>query len=279
VSSCFGSSDPPSSGGSTPPSTPATPPSCPKNACTITSQTKATSPANRARTTIGIGEDVDLTVSPGPATWDITAGSGAISPTSGTTITFTAPERASTVTIQATGPGCTCTITFQVIEPTGLLFEKASNFRHTNGSPDCGYLAQVYVQPDTVSFHNIEIREQNSAATLTGYYDIPAWHGITHQPAGQTHSDWLTIGQPVAGKGSPGVGWQDQIYSGNPGGAVRDGTMTFPITWEYHVGSGAEKAFPSFTQVAHVDGATGTCTMSKDGESKTRVPADPTSSW
>ncbi len=247
--------------------------------CTITSQTRATSPANRTRRTIGIGEDVDLTVSPGPATWNIASGSGTISAASGTTVTLTAPDRATTVTIQATGAGCTCSITFEVIEPTGLLFEKASNFKHTIRRPDCGYLAKVYVQPDTVSFHNIEIRELNSAAALTGFYDIPAWRGITHQPKNQAHSNWLTIEQPIAGKGSPGIGWKDQIYSGDPGGPITNGTLTFPITWEYHVGSGAEKAFPSFTQVAQVDGVTGQCTQSKDGESKSRVPSDATSNW
>jgi hypothetical protein len=166
-----------------------------------------------------------------------------------------------------------------VIEPSGLLFEKSSNFRHTHGRPDCGYLGQVYAQPDTVSFENMEVRELNSAGTLTGFYNIPAWAGITHQPAGQTSSSWLTIGPPVAGKGSPGVGWKDQIYSGDPGGAPRDGTMTFPITWEFHVGSGAAKAFPSFSQTAQVIGATGQCIQSKDGESKSQLPSDPTSMW
>src|SRR5688572_21583548 len=137
MSSCFGSSDPPASGTKTPPSPPGAPSKCPNQACTITSETKATSPANRARTTIGIGEDVDLTVSPGPGTWTITSGKGSLSSPSGTTVTYTAPDRASTVTIQASGPGCTCSITVKVIEPTGLLFEKASSFRHTNGRPDC----------------------------------------------------------------------------------------------------------------------------------------------
>jgi hypothetical protein len=281
MSSCFGSSDPPNSPAGPPPAPPATPPACSTNACTITSQTTVTSPPNRARTTIGIGEDVDLTVTPGPGTWNIVSGGGSLASTSGTTVTYTAPDRVATVTIQATGSGCTCSITLNVIEPTGLLFQKDSNFKHTAGRPDCGYLAKVFVQPDTVSFHNIEIRELNSAATLTGYYDIPAWRTprITHQPAGQTHSAWLNIDPCVVGSGSPGIPWKDQIYSGFTLGAVADGTMTFPITWEFHVGAGAEKAFPGFTQVATVDGATGKCTQSKDGESKSRVPADLASTW
>ena len=281
MSSCFGSSDPPASGGGTPPAPPATPPACPNNACTITSLATDKTTLSRARTTIGIGEDVDLTVSPGPATWNIVSGGGSLASTSGTTVTYTAPDRVATVVIKATGSGCTCSITLNVIEPTSLLFQKDSNFKHTTGRPDCGYLAKVFVQPDTVSFHNIEVRELNSAATLTGFYDIPSWRTprITHQGAGQTHSAWLNVDPCVVGSGSPGIPWKDQIYSGDPGGAFADGTMTFPITWEFHVGAGAEKAFPGFQQIARVDGATGTCTQSKDGESKSRVPADPTSTW
>src|SRR5579862_4029169 len=246
MSSCFGGSDSPSSSPSTPgsspgtpPAPPATPPSCSTNACTITSQTTVTSPPNRARTTIGIGEDVDLTVSPGPGTWSILSGGGSLASTSGTTVTYTAPDRAATVVVQATGSGCTCTITLKVIEPTSLLFQKDSNFKHTNGRPDCGYLAKVFVQPDTVSFHNIEIRELNSAATtLSGFYDIPSWRTpmIQHQGATQTQSSWLNIDPCVVGSGSPGIPWKDQIYSGDTLKPIADGTMTFPITWQFHVG-------------------------------------------
>jgi hypothetical protein len=85
----------------------------PSGSCTITSLTIATSPLNRARTKIGVGEEVELTVNPGPATWAITSGSGTLNPSSGsnTKVTFTAGDTAGSVTITATGSGCSCMIT------------------------------------------------------------------------------------------------------------------------------------------------------------------------
>jgi outer membrane protein OmpA-like peptidoglycan-associated protein len=55
----------PAEGGGSPPGTP----------CTITSQTVAISPADRTRKKIGVGEEVELTVSRGLAPWSITSGS------------------------------------------------------------------------------------------------------------------------------------------------------------------------------------------------------------
>src|SRR2546425_4139778 len=94
-------------------------PPCPTH-CTITSQTVATSPADRTRTRIGVGEEVDLTVNPAPATWAITSGSGTLTPNSGSQakVRFTADDKAGSVTITATGSGCSCTITFTIVAPS-----------------------------------------------------------------------------------------------------------------------------------------------------------------
>lgn len=178
------------------------------------------------------------------------------------------------MTITATAAGCSCTITFQVIEPTSLRFKRSGGIQHTNGRPDCGFRAQVNLQPDTVSFHNVEIRELNSQATANGFY--APFNGLHHQPAAQAHSAWFTVRQCIAGQGSP-ANLLDNIYSGDPGGTAALGHMEFPITWEYRVGTGAAKAFPGFVQTHDVDAA-GKCTSSKGGETVSRVPSDPTSS-
>src|ERR1043165_7395823 len=78
--------------------------SCHPN-CTLASETIATSPTNRARTKIGVGEEVKLTVTGNPATWAITSGGGTLSPNTGArnSVTFTADDNAASVTITATG--------------------------------------------------------------------------------------------------------------------------------------------------------------------------------
>ena len=93
------------------------PPNAPPPPLTITSVTDATSPANRARTALGVGEVVTLTVSPGPATWAITTGGGTLSPGgSQTNVTFTAGENAESVVITATSGASSGMIQFNVMQ-------------------------------------------------------------------------------------------------------------------------------------------------------------------
>src|SRR5262249_49282106 len=77
----------------------------------ITSLTIFEQPGARTRTTIGVGEQVFLTHSPGGATWTTTAGT--VSPGTGTIVIFTAPDTAQTVTVT----GGAATIAFTVISP------------------------------------------------------------------------------------------------------------------------------------------------------------------
>ena len=67
---------------------------------------------NRARTSLGVGKSAQLTFSLGSGTWTQSPpfeDAGSLSGTSGATVTCTAPERATTVTITATRSGCTAT--------------------------------------------------------------------------------------------------------------------------------------------------------------------------
>jgi len=262
MSGCSGDSSDPESGSNPTSDTDAASTNCTE--CTITSQTTASVPADRTRTTVGVGEEVTLTVDPAPATWTV-SGAGSVSPSSGASVTFRAGERAGSATVTAEGAGCCCTITFTVVEPSGLSMSRTSLVRHKKGKPDCGFLARPYVQPTSVSFQNIEVREKNSKATATGYF-LP-FNNITHQPKDQTESDWYTVQECCEGLGSP-ADCHDQIYSGYTNNPVSVGLMTFPITWEFRVGGGSEKAMPDFEQ-RHEATATGDCTTSKGGASET----------
>jgi hypothetical protein len=242
--------------------------------CTITSQTAVSSPPDRARTTIGVGEEVNLTCSNSSVAWSVTG--DAVLSGGGASATLQAGSTAGAVTVTATGPTCTCSIAFTVIAPSDPFMEPkpGADLKHHHGRPDCGYFGKFYLPPDTVSFKNLEVREKNSKCVADGFYKN--FNNLTHQPAGQTESAWFTMNDCIAGKGTL-ANLDDTIYSGAPGGAgppFEAGTETFPIVWEYRVRGGAATALKQFEHKAVVDAA-GKCTMTKDGASASRVPDDP----
>jgi hypothetical protein len=94
----------------------------------IVTETVATSPPDRARKTIGVGEEVKLSLAPAlPSsivpTWT-RDGDGDLRGTTGLANLFTAPDRNATTTITANfGSGASCSTVFQTIEPSDVVFE------------------------------------------------------------------------------------------------------------------------------------------------------------
>lgn len=241
--------------------------------CTITSQAVATTPSNRARTKIGVGEEVTLTVSPGPANWAVSGG-GSLSSTSGTSVTFTAGDRAANANITATGAGCSCSIALTIVEPSGLFVRQiGTGVRHTQGRPTCGFRGQAFVTPADVSFARIELREQKVTADATGAYT--QWKGADHDPNPQ----WGPVLATVDGAGTPDS-LPDQIWSGDPGGAApyAPGYLQWDIGWEFRVGSGSAKKFTTAIHRQEIE-ASGRVTISKGGLTISRNLNDPTESW
>jgi hypothetical protein len=257
-------------------------------ACTISSQTIATSPANRARTKIGVGEEVRLTVKGNPATWKITSGTGTLSPNTGArkTVTFTADDKAGSTTITATGSGCACvnTITFTVVRPASWTMKRQANtnLKHTNGRPDCGWSGIMYVHPNDVNFYRVETREKDSQAVCTGSYTPFAgvWHG-NYGPPDQA-SSWFLLTAHTETDGSTDNA-PDNIYSGDPGAGATNaappfkvGTMYFPITIQWHVvGNATIHDFPIIRQ-EHEIFSDGKCESRKGGLTEKSMHTDPT---
>ena len=269
---------------------------CPAG-CTITSQTIATSPANRARLRIGVGEEVTLTVTPGPATWAITSGGGTLNPNSGShsSITYTADDTAGSVTITASGAGCSCTITFSVVEPSHWTMKRraGTNLGHTHNRPDCSWFGTMLIHPNDVNFYRIETRELNSTITVSGSYSPFA--GLKHQGSTQTESAFFAVIKHSDSEGSE-VGLSDNIATGDPGptatGAVAPpgaapptgaappftpGTHFFPITWQWRVLTRTTiHDFPEQRQEAEIF-ASGRCESRKGGNTEATMFSDPTS--
>jgi hypothetical protein len=128
----------------------------------IETQTVATTPANRARLKLGIGEEVVCRiVPPTSATWSVSGG-GQLSSSSGSTTTFVASKSPSTSTVNARIGSSDVTVTFTVVAPSG--------FNTTiQSSPGFGVLGDsqigqrtiynVEVVPTDVSFYNAEFQE------------------------------------------------------------------------------------------------------------------------
>src|SRR5713101_5209824 len=208
-------------------------PPCPKT-CSITSETVATQPADRARTKIGVGEEVHLTFSLGSAAW--TAPGASLSSNSGSTVTLTAPERAASITVSATGSGCTAHLTFQVVEPSGARRKQkpGTNLKHKLNRPSIGIKTDLYVLPDDVCFYNIEYRELDVTAVTSGVYDGPPLKGSGHHP----NPGFLTFSMTV----EPGYGTKvnsggDQAFSGDTGTPppFAPGSISFDIPYVFRV--------------------------------------------
>jgi hypothetical protein len=260
----------------------------PCRACTITSQTVATSPANRARTRIGVGEEVDLTVDPAPATWAITSGGGTLSPSSGShaTVRFTADDNAGNVTITATGASCTCTITLTVVQPSDWTMQRKSgtDLKHKHGRPDCGWLGIMYVHPNDVNFYRIETREKDSQYVGTGVYASYTgdYHG--NYPLPDRASSWFRISRHTEADGSTDD-TPDTIYTGLPSVAATGaappfnvGAGYFPITIQWRVvGKTTIHDLPVVRQEDEIF-ASGRC-ESRKGHVEHTMYSDPTSTY
>lgn len=233
-------------------------------------------PANRARTTIGVGERITLTYSLGNAKW--TASGGTLDSISGVAVTFIAPDRAASVSIIAAGGGCSVTITFTVIEPAGVLMERASGtVWHVQGIPSIGIKTAVYLLPDTVSFKFIEVIEGDCAALVSGYFAGTRLDGMDHGSRGGGNA--AKVSDTVAGKGAK-LMLNDHARSGNChfGTPYAEGSFDWPIPWMYRIGTGTTTVFATVHQRFTIDD-TGYMTLSKAGAHGAAALNDPNSNY
>lgn len=172
--------------------------------CDITSQTTATVPANRARTTIGVGEQVVITSNGGGLS---ASGTGGTLSGSASGSTLTAAATGGTVTIRAAQRGKVCTantMQFTVIAPSTAIYNWNGNVAHDQGKADIGKWGKVYFVPDSVNFSALSFQELAGTETATGsWYCNPA-----HTPGGA-----VAIASYEAGRG-----WfigQDEVSVGS----------------------------------------------------------------
>lgn len=244
----------------------------------ITSETVATSPTDRTRLKIGVGEKVNLTFNLGVATW--TTSTGLLSLASGAVTRFTAPDVAGTVVVTAIDNcGAQADITFTVIEPNGVMMERATGtgIWHVQNIPSVGIRTSIYIEPSDVSFENIQIVEDDCPGIVTGYFIGTTLDGVSHGTHGAGNK--VSVGAVVAGKGSEVLA-KDTAQSGhcNFGLPYASGTFLWAIPWKFSIGTGSDKQFAIVNQNFLIDSA-GAMDVLKAGASGHAALTDPSSNY
>lgn len=236
--------------------------------CLIATRTLAKAPggAPDTRTSVGVGEQVELTASV-PVKWMATAGSfGFATPPKLNAVTWTAPETAAACVITAQPPkGTVCTLTLNVVAPTERVLTKQSNLSYPAGRAGSGFVALGKLMPLDVSFSRVESREETVNAKADGYYKtVLRWDGISHD-----QGKWVRINADNAGfkdtVGTPAVGTAGPFSAGN---------FVWAIPQNYRVAGSSGDGF-NYSTAQHTQAmtdATGEETTAKEGASRTRVP-------
>lgn len=120
----------------------------------IATLTVSSHPENRKRKKLGVGEQVLLTAikADGEVEWEITDGPGRLNRTDGAVVTFTAHDVESTSTITAHYNGTSCSVTFEVVPPSGIELSLFMEDDLPVGTAGAGMWLTGVLQPTDVSF-------------------------------------------------------------------------------------------------------------------------------
>lgn len=233
--------------------------------CTINTQTLVSAPDGTAdtRRIVGVNEQVRMTCS-ASATW--TATSGSVTPATGTTVTWTAPETGGSAAVRATPKrGRPCSVSMAVLAPNQNILVKQSDRTYTAGLAGSGFVGSGTIIPTNVAFSRIEIREEEVKSEAEGYYDtVLGWDKVTH-PRGS----WIQV------TSNNGIG-TDTVGTNPPGtpGPFSEGRFVWPIPQHYRIvgGSGNGTFYSTAFHVQLMTGTDGTEGTAKEGASRGRVP-------
>lgn len=235
-------------------------------AYSLTSRTVASVPLPTSRTTIGVGEEVDLFFSPGlmiNASWSCSAGS--VLPTNSYHTRFTAPSNATSVTVTMQYLKAKLIKTFNVIVPTGVDHAVTIERQpYSLGQAGAGMHIRPYVGPTNVSFYRVQMMEVGQPATgISGYFvtNAPPPHDFD---AGADHFD-IQLGYDNAWPSS-----YDQAKSPVFPSPWSAGQFTWHIPPKWKIGSGPTNDLAGSWDQVFTLGADGTVTVTKFNHTVTR---------
>lgn len=232
-------------------------------------------PANKDRTTIGVGEEVYVRFDPAypfnintyPVIWTATAGSLS---GGGGGVLLTAPAHATNITVKAKAFGESFSVDFSVIKPNGVASATiTSTNTYANGEPGAGMHLNVIIGPTNVSFYKVQMKEIGMDATnRSGYFD-------SHTPLAHNDEAGANVWHPIGYNNLLGGNMDNCAYYGSdpqhlPPPWAPGGSFTWPIPALWRVGNGPTNSLPWSDQVFTL-GANGTLTIQKFGHSVTRT--------
>lgn len=221
----------------------------------ISSETVATQPSSRTRTTIGIGEEVNLSTNPSTSvSWSIDGDDGhkgTLSNSSGSTTKYTACDRAKSVTIKGRNScGNDDTITFTIVEPSSGRFHTDTDVSQiTSTHAVAGFRAPPTMMPKTVSFYNCEMREGVCMSTSSG--PLAQRPEIQHQDTGSWVSFTSTVGSDGTVLSTSDTVSASMPRSLFPAGGTTNGNFLWPIPWRAQVRGGGTNGAIVFDTLTH----------------------------
>lgn len=244
----------------------------------ITSQTVATQPSSRTRTTIGIGEEVDLSTDPPTSvTWSVDGDDGhrgTLSQASGSTTKYTACDRAKVVTIKGRNScGNEATILFTVVQPASGRFGAETDISSVTPTQiTVGFTAPPAMMPNDVSFYNCEMREGACTANTSGVF------ARNPNPVHAETGAWIAFSNNVSTDGTQ-IDGADTVtgtrpLSTFPRGGTNDGLFHWPIPWRVQVrggGTNGEFVFDTLNHLLTYRASDRRMKMEKGNRSKQRT--------
>jgi hypothetical protein len=160
-----------------------------------------------------------------------------------------------------------------------VLKQPLSGIKHNQNWWSCGFLGDIYVLPNDVSFFGVAFKEDDVGAAASGWLSF--LNGTGHCVNGTCPQATIFNGNSN-GLGAR-VNAEDQIFSGSyrslERGPYATGTVTWPIPWKWGVTGGTWQALVTANQTA-TSTSTGRCTIQKRGSNTyARELGDPTEDW
>jgi hypothetical protein len=235
---------------------------------TITPETKLAAPGGaplRARTDIGVGEEVSLTGS-AAGNWTATGGDP-LALQGQAALHWTAPNRAADVTIKLVAGGEEATLALKVIEPENIITGTRTDIIPIAvGTAGAGMHLVFDYHPKTVSFGNVEAKEVSGEATnITGYYAKNYAKADLHHDSGDTFTRIKENNDDSA---------PDTAETTETVKAYEKGSFDWVIPNHFRVKTegGDGKKFAEVTQAFRMIDATGKVRITKAGAEVERSP-------
>jgi len=258
----------------------------------IETETIATQPADRSRKTLGVGEKMQIKLLPSDlpsVSWNVSTtavgvAEGTLSSSTGNPVIYSATDHASTPAVTfAVGPHgwrLNHDIDLTVIEPSGIavlgtVFPNTSEYGV--GDAGAGMGIAVWLEPDTVSFYNVEVMEVGMVSTdANGYFtNTTVWPAsyLDHSLQGANNPTKVEEDNYIDGGKDPVTGTRyptDQANSGICPQPWSSGHFSWPIPAEWWVkGSSNRNPLPWSDQHFYID-PVGTVTIEKFNHTVTR---------